>query len=87
MGATNEALSREYALKNNLTPNGKEVTHESVRGSHLYRIRFVGGGELPQELGGTYTSIPEVQSVISSYLRARWGEAEIKKEKASAKAA
>lgn len=82
-----DTLSMEFALKNNLTPNGKEVIGEPIRGGHLYRIKFVGGGELPAALEGTYTSLPEVRGVIQSYLKARWEEHTTKVEKKNAKAA
>lgn len=80
-------LSMEFALKNNLTPNGKEITFEPIRGKHLYRIKFVGGGELPDHLSGVYTSVPEVQSAIRCHLKARWEEHLARVEKKNAKAA
>ena len=82
-----DELTRGYALKNNMTPNGKAVTYEAIRGGHMLRIKFEGGGELPKELGGLYTGVAGVQAAITSYLNTKWDEHEAKQEKSRGKAA
>lgn len=82
-----DEITRGYALKNNMTPNGKFVTYEAVRGSHMLKVKFEGGGELPKELSGLYTGVAGVQAAISVYLNSKWNEHEAKQEKARGKAA
>lgn len=33
----------------------------------LYKISFVGGGEIPKELDGSWTSLVKLQSAIENY--------------------
>lgn len=80
-------LTRSYALKNNMTPNGKAVTYEAVRGGHMLKVKFEGGGELPKELAGLFTGVAQVQAAIAIYLTTKWNEHEAKQEKVRGKAA
>lgn len=51
-----------------VTPNGKEieiVQHKSGRG---YHIRFVGGGEAPEEFNQMFTHLMDAESTILAYL-------------------
>lgn len=51
-----------------ITPNGKEieiVPHKSGRG---YHIKFVGGGELPEEFDQMFTHLIDAESTIQAYL-------------------
>jgi len=51
-----------------VTPNGKEieiVQHSSGRG---YHVRFVGGGELPEEFNQMFTHPIDAENSINCYL-------------------
>lgn len=61
------------------TPGGKEI--EVYHSGFSFKIRFVGGGELPEELGGIYTSFPDAKISILKYLAKKEAVVETPKQK------
>jgi len=55
-------------MKKWITPGGKEIELVPADNSPLLKIRFVGGGELPEELSGLYTEEVKAENDILSYL-------------------
>lgn len=41
---------------------------QAVQGPHGYRVRYNGGGQLPVELSGLYTSRKEADRAIAAYI-------------------
>lgn len=54
----------------------KELVKYQV--GNALKIKFAGGGELPRELSGSYTSHPEADYAIARYLKKRDGEGDAK---------
>lgn len=50
------------------TPGGKDIELEYAKNTSLIKIRFVGGGELPEELSGLYTEESSAEKAIIAYL-------------------
>jgi hypothetical protein len=48
--------------------NGKDLKVLSSEGSSLFRIGFDGGGVVPKELDGLYTSTDVAEKAIRAYL-------------------
>ena len=48
------------------TPNGKKL--ECVQANFGVKVRFIGGGELPAELAGQYTTYAFAENAILVYL-------------------
>lgn len=55
-------------MKKWITPGGKEIELVPATNSALLKIRFVGGGELPEDLSGLYTEEIKAESAILAYL-------------------
>ena len=53
-------------MSNLVTPNGKEI--ELYHEGFAVRCRFKGGGELPDELKGSWTNLVFAQDSINKYL-------------------
>ena len=49
------------------TPKGKEIQVRQDKWC-LYRIEFVGGGELPESLKGAFTTKADAQRAVDIYL-------------------
>lgn len=49
------------------TPNGKKL--ECVAANFGCKVRFIGGGELPHELSGHYTTYAFAENAILVYLK------------------
>ena len=69
-------LTREHAMENNLTPQGKKLKIYHVSNTSLYKICFEDGGQLAQEVSGLFTSPHLAQEQITKYLKRRWATAE-----------
>ncbi len=50
------------------TKAGKEVAYRVPQGESLYEIFFVGGGQLPAELTGSWTDARQIENTIKVYL-------------------
>lgn len=61
-----------------VTPNGKEI--ELYHEGFAVKCRFKGGGELPNELKGSWTNLTFAKDSIAQYLN-RMVEADSKKTK------
>jgi hypothetical protein len=72
-------LTREDALKNLKTPNGKTVRIEPIRGTHCYKLSWDEGGEAPKEFESIYTGITHAQNAAIAFLGQRW-DAEARKK-------
>ena len=59
----------EEPVKNNITPNGKEI--DIIADNNHIKVQFKTGGELPQILSGLFTSRVEAQKAINIYLGSR----------------
>lgn len=92
---TTEALNqvtRDQAIKDLITPNGKQLGIYHVKNTALYKVAFQSGGELPKGLDGMYTDTSRAYDAAVKYLKKKWDEAEApsrgpgrpKKEEASA---
>jgi hypothetical protein len=68
-------------MKTFTTPNGKEIQIQRDPKSAQYFIQFGSGGELPEELGGIFTSQLFAETAINKYLEKQ----ETKKSKAESK--
>lgn len=71
-------VSLEYALKNLCTPNGKEISINHVRGSNMYSLSFVGGGEAPPDFDSLFTSRIEAATRAQAYILKKFKELETK---------
>ena len=68
------SVEREVAIKNHMTPNGKQLGLYRVANTSLYGIRFEGGGEIPDSLSGRFTNTDLAFEAIAGYLNQRWEE-------------
>jgi len=62
------ALVSGGALEIGETPNGKKIAIFNAPNTSMYAIKFIPGGELPQELEGLFTSPTEATLVVHRYL-------------------
>jgi len=69
-------LTRETAMENNLTPQGKKLKIFHVSNTSLYKIAFEDGGQRAQEISGLFTSPHLAQEQITKYLKRRWADAD-----------
>lgn len=51
-----------------VTPNGKEIEIVPQPTGHGYKVKFVGGGEAPEEFNQTFTSPVDAEITIRGYL-------------------
>lgn len=76
---SNEVLTREYGLKNFVTPTGRQlgVGYWPVNESLLI-IQYIDGkpGALPEKLQGKYTKRSLAESDILSFLTVFWDESD-----------
>lgn len=79
--AAKDMMERDFAVRGNLTPNGKKLQIMKVPNTALYRVAFSEGGELPKELQGMWTAPYTAQRSIETYLDRRWNEHESKATK------
>jgi len=59
-------------LKDNLTPpKPRKLQVALTPGLNLYEVQFQGGGNLPLELRGRYTSNKKAEEAIDTHLKQR----------------
>ena len=51
-----------------ITPNGKDVSSYVTPNTALWAVKFNQGGELPQQLSGTFTSERLADVAINQYI-------------------
>lgn len=68
-------MTREQAINDLVTPNGKRVGIYHVRNTSLYKPAFESGGELPPELNSMYTDAPRATKAAREYVKRKWDEA------------
>lgn len=68
------------------TANGKEVTTFIDPINAHYRIKFLSGGELPEELSGLFTSVSRAEIAITRYI-SKGLDKETKKKETTSKEA
>lgn len=51
-----------------VTPNGKEIEIVIDNSGRGYRVRFVGGGEAPEEFDQVFTHPMDAEVVVKGYL-------------------
>ena len=69
-------VTRDQAIKDLITPNGKQLGIYHVKNTALYKVAFQSGGELPKELEGMWTDTSRAHDAAQKYLKKRWDEAE-----------
>ncbi len=50
------------------TKAGKQVAYRVPEGKSLYEIYFVGGGQVPRALQGSWTDSRQIESRVAAYL-------------------
>lgn len=78
---TLDRMTRERAIEELITPNGKQLRVYHVSNTALYKVAFESGGELPEELDGMFTDVPRAQDAAQRYLKRKWDEAEKEPDK------
>jgi hypothetical protein len=71
---TLDKLTRDDAINQLITPNGKKIKIFHVKNSALYSVGFTSGGELPSELDQKWTAPYLAEKAARAYVQKRWDE-------------
>lgn len=80
-----QQMTQDQAIKELITPNGKQVGIYHVKNTALYKTAFQSGGELPPELNGMFTDTHRAYEAARKYVERRWKEESERQARAETK--